>query len=166
MTFEERLAELRTTMSDELARARREALVDFLDIAARVRGASTEAEQKDVFEESARQFGADSAAVEFLKTLAPWPVPGDEMHLRAARFARVRVAEIQLYHATAVNSGRAARDVYTAVKLQMDAAREAYRARFLTPANGCADYLHAEFVRSLANDDASLLGKTYPGPLV
>ncbi len=65
-----------------------------------------------------------------------------------------------------MKSGRAARDVYGALKTQMDAAREAYRAGFLTPMNGSADYLHAEFVRMLANDDVALLGPGYPGPLV
>jgi hypothetical protein len=28
------------------------------------------------------------------------------------------------------------------------------------------DYLHLEMVRSLADDDAILLGPSYPGPLV
>ena len=59
------------------------------------------------------------------------PVSHEDKHLRAQRFARVRVAEIQLYHAAAMKSGRAAGDVYTALKAQMDAAREAYRERFL-----------------------------------
>jgi hypothetical protein len=85
---------------------------------------------------------------------------------RAQRFARVRVAEIQLYHAAQIKTGRATGDIYGALRAQMDAAREAYREKFLTPVNGTADYLHAEFVRTLANDDAALLGPTYPGPLV
>jgi hypothetical protein len=28
------------------------------------------------------------------------------------------------------------------------------------------DYLHLEMVHTLANDDAELLGKDYPGPLL
>ena len=28
------------------------------------------------------------------------------------------------------------------------------------------DYLHLELMRTLANDDADLLGKEYPGPMV
>jgi hypothetical protein len=28
------------------------------------------------------------------------------------------------------------------------------------------DYLHLELIRTLANDDAELLGKDYPGPMV
>ena len=57
-----------------------------------------------------------------------------------------------------MKSGRASKDVYAALKAEMDAAREAYREKFLTPVNGTADYLHIEFVRTLAGDDASLLG--------
>ena len=36
-------------------------------------------------------------------------------HSRALRFARVKVAEIQLYQASQVKSGRAARDLYGAL---------------------------------------------------
>ncbi len=99
--------------------------------------------------------------------VAPLPrVSPEEKHLRAQRFARVRVAEIQLYHAAAMKSGRSSRDVYAALKAEMDAAREVYGEKFLTRVNGTADYLHVEFVRTLANDDAELLGYEYPGPLV
>jgi hypothetical protein len=103
-----------------------------------------------------------------LGALTPSPAaePTFEPSRGAQRFARVRVAEIQLYHAAQMKSAGAAGDVYTALKPQMDAAREAYREKFLTPANGTADYLHAEFVRTLANNDAALLGPAYPGPLV
>jgi hypothetical protein len=64
-----------------------------------------------------------------------------------------------------MKTGRAVGDLYAALKTQMDAARDAYREKFLTPVNGTADYLHVEFVRTLANDDAALLGPGYPGPL-
>ncbi|HVO97508.1 MAG TPA: hypothetical protein VMT15_05545 [Bryobacteraceae bacterium] len=165
MTLDDHLAGLRTAMNEEIARARSEAIHDLLLAAAWIRAASTEAGQKAALEEAARAFPSETAVLDFLKTLAP-PTSQDEIHLRAQRFARVRVAEIQLYHAAAIKTGRASRDVYAALKSQMDAAREAYRAAFVTPANGTADYLHAEFVRSLANDDASLLGPAYPGPLV
>jgi hypothetical protein len=166
MSFEERFAEFRTAIDAEIARARGEAVTDLVSMAARVRGASTEAERAAVLEEAERMFPRNSEVVEFLKTLAPAPVLREEKHLRAQRFARVRVAEIQLYHAAAMKSGRAAGNVYSALKAQIDAAREAYRESFLTPVNGTADYLHTEFVRTLANDDAALLGPGYPGPLV
>jgi len=89
-----------------------------------------------------------------------------ESHARAQRFATVRVAEIQLYHATQVKAGRSSADLYRALRQVLDAARVAYTEEFLTPVNGVPDYLHQEIVRALANNDAKLLGPQYPGPLV
>jgi hypothetical protein len=160
LNLDERFADLRCAVDFEIGRARSEAIADLVRIAARMRAASLEAEWTAAIEDAERTFASDSAAVDFLKTLAPPPVS------RAQQFARVRVAEIQLYHAAAMNAGRASGDVYSALKTQMDAARDAYREKFLTPVNGTADYLHTEFVRTLANEDAALLGPGYPGPLV
>lgn len=167
MNLDERIADLRSAIDAEISHARGAAVADLLELVKRVLAAPTEAERAAVLEEAGRTFEREPAALEFLKTVAPLPrVSTEEKHLRAQRFARVRVAEIQLYHAAAMKSGRSSRDVYTALKTEMDAAREAYREKFLTPVNGTADYLHVEFVRTLANDDAALLGPGYPGPLV
>lgn len=87
-------------------------------------------------------------------------------HLRASRFARVQVAEMRLYKANAVREGRAQRDLYSALKQDIDAAREAFRVNFVTGHASMADYLHIELIRTLANDDPLLLGPGYPGPLV
>ena len=87
------------------------------------------------------------------------------VHLRAQRFARVRVAEMRLYKAQAVRSGRAQGDLYSALKSEIDAAREAFLTTFFAPCASMADYLHLELVHTLANDDASLLGPSYPGAL-
>ncbi|MFB3776226.1 MAG: hypothetical protein ACE141_01410 [Bryobacteraceae bacterium] len=88
------------------------------------------------------------------------------LHSRAQRFARVQVAEMRLYKAQAVRAGRAQGDLYSALKSEIDAAREAYRTTFLTSCASMADYLHQELVRTLANGDVSLLGPAYPGALV
>lgn len=87
-----------------------------------------------------------------------------EMAAKAQRFARVRVAEMRLHHAAAVKRGREQRSIYKELQSEIDSAREAYRTVFM--ANGQADYLHAEFVRTLANGDPALLGDGYPGALV
>src|SRR5580704_1791021 len=50
-----------------------------------------------------------------------------ELHQRAQRFARVQVAEIRLYKSENVKKGRAAGSLYTSLKTEIDAAREAYR---------------------------------------
>jgi hypothetical protein len=165
MKLDERFADLRSTIEAEIAEARRHGIADLLRAATRVRRISSDAERTAAFEDANRIFDGDPAILEFLKSLAAPGFP-EEKHLRAQRFARVRVAEIQLYHAAAMKSGRASGNVYEALKAQMDAAREAYREAFLSPVNGTADYLHVEFVRMLANNDAALLGPGYPGPLV
>lgn len=88
-----------------------------------------------------------------------------EAHLRAQRFARVKVAEMQLYLAVDVKAGRARRDLYGALKSQIDEARAAYLNQFLQTQAGMPDYFHQELVCVLAQNDEKLLGVSYPGPL-
>jgi hypothetical protein len=89
-----------------------------------------------------------------------------DLHLRAQRFARVQVAEIRLYQSEKVKNARASRDLYTSLKEEIDAAREAFRREFLNASDSMVDYLHLELVRTLANDDAEVLGPNYPGAMV
>jgi DNA gyrase/topoisomerase IV subunit B len=89
-----------------------------------------------------------------------------QVHLRAQRFARVRTAELRLREGQAIQTGRTRRDVYGALRVPIDAARAEFHAAFFTACPSMVDYLHMEILRSLANDDAELLGKDYPGPLV
>jgi len=93
------------------------------------------------------------------------PAGEQQVHLRAQRFARVQVAEIRLYHADAVQSGRMRRDLYDALRQPIDSAREAFRARFFH-CSSMVDYLDLELTRTLANEDQELLGQSYPGPLL
>ena len=88
-----------------------------------------------------------------------------DLHLRAQRFARVRVAEMRLYKSQAVLSGRPQRNLYAALKEDIDSAREAFRRDFMSASPAMPDYLHLELLRTLANDDAGVLGEDYPGPL-
>lgn len=94
-------------------------------------------------------------------------LPRDEqqLHLSAQRFARVKVAELQFYHDHAVKAGRKNGRVYDNLKPQIDDARSLFRERFMQDSRKMADYLHLELVRALANDDETLLGLEYPGPL-
>jgi hypothetical protein len=107
--------------------------------------------------------------------LAPAPMEPDwsglsrtdqEAHAKARRFARVQVAEMRLFKAQAVKEGRVRQDLYSTLKQEIDAAREAFRGTFAGACASMVDYLHLELVRTLANDDARLLGPAYPGPLV
>ena len=117
-----------------------------------------------------------------LTSIAPAPAPAAEarhshaweelppaeqqMHLRAQRFARVKAAEIRLYHADVVQASRARRDLYEALRQPIDDARHAFRERFFAACPSMVDYLNLELTRTLANEDPELLGSTYPGPLV
>jgi hypothetical protein len=104
----------------------------------------------------------------------PRPTPADlivsageqRLHLRAQRFARVQVAEMRLYHSADVQTGRARRNLYDALRKPIDAARESFRKTHFDPCPSMVDYLHLELVRTLANDDPELLGENYPGVIV
>ena len=87
------------------------------------------------------------------------------LHLRAQRFARVLVAEMQLYKAQAVKSGRTERDLYKHLQSDIDTGRQTFRNDFLSKSDSMVDYLHLELIRTLANEDAGLLGSAYPGPM-
>jgi len=89
-----------------------------------------------------------------------------QIHLRAQRYARVQAAEMRLHEADAVETGRARRNLYELLRRPIDQARATFHQRFFVPCPSMVDYLHLELVRTLANDDAELLGKDYPGPLV
>lgn len=93
------------------------------------------------------------------------PREEQELHAKAQRFARVRVAEMRLYQAQAVRQGREEGRLYLALRGEMDRGRVQFKHEFfLVPS--MIDYFHMELVRTLANDDPSLLGPEYPGPLV
>ncbi len=104
--------------------------------------------------------------VQVAPDLVQAPAADRAMHLRAQRFARAKVAEMRLYKASKVRSGRAQGDLYTALKDEIDIAREAYRNEFVAPCASMADYLHLEMLRTLAGGDAAQLGPFYPGALV
>ena len=54
----------------------------------------------------------------------------------------------------------------TALREQIDTARQQFQKSFLSKSPTMVDYLHLEILRSLAHDDDRLLGQNYPGPMV
>ncbi len=120
---------------------------------------------------------SEPGLVSELVTIAPAPAPSasrwDEMppaeqqtHLRAQRFARVQAAEMRLYHADLVQTGRTQRNLYDLLRQPIDAARANFQSQFFANCPSMVDYLHLELTRTLANDDTELLGRSYPGPLL
>lgn len=169
-TLDDRFSELRRLVDSEISRARRDVVGELGRALARMRAAGNGAEWHAAVLESGRVLAQDPAALELLASLAALTAPSAAASLGtdagARRFAKVRIAEIQLYHSDAVKAGRAARDLYGSLQPQLDAARDAFRQRFLMNGTTTADYLHAEMIRALANDDATLLGPGYPGALI
>jgi hypothetical protein len=88
-----------------------------------------------------------------------------QLHVRARRFARVTVAEMQLSKPEACRGGREQGDLYLFLKNEIDKAREIYSKQFRT-ISSMDDYLHLELVRSAADGDELKLGADYPGQLV
>lgn len=93
-------------------------------------------------------------------------VEEQKVHLRAQRFARVKVSEMRLYEADLVQTGRTRGDLYAALHKPIEAARESFHKTYFSQCPSMVDYLHLELVRTLANDNPDLLGNDYPGPLV
>ncbi len=88
-----------------------------------------------------------------------------DLHLRAQRFSRVTVAEMQLHRPEACRAGREQNNLYVFLKKEIDEARETYRTRFMTIPS-MVDYLHLELVRTAADGEELKLGADYPGQLV
>ncbi len=88
-----------------------------------------------------------------------------EVHRKAQRYARVQIARLRLYNSSAVKSGRAEGNLYTALKEEIDAARGEFRREFIAKSGTMVDYLHLEVVQTLANNEVQLLGPNYPGPM-
>lgn len=116
-------------------------------------------------------YPAPAAGTGPLVTIGPapavpgWEAPDRERRSAAQRFARLRAAEMRVFRAAAVRSGRAAGDLYAALKEEIDSGREVYRRQFLADSPSLGDYFHEELVRILAGGQAGLLGPGYPGPL-
>ena len=92
------------------------------------------------------------------------PAGEQAAHLRAQRFARVKVAEMRLARPDALREGQERSDIYAVLKPEIDAAREEYKKQF-GGVPTMVDYLSLELVRSLANEDDRLLGPDIPSRL-
>jgi len=84
-----------------------------------------------------------------------------EIHRKAQRFARLLMDEIKLYNQAKVAEGRKHKDLYDRLKEDIDKSRSTYQKRYGNTVAASADYLSSELVRSLAEDDVSLLGPNF-----
>lgn len=84
-----------------------------------------------------------------------------DVHRKAQRFAKLLVDEIKLYNQAKVNEGRKNRDVYDRLKEDIEKSRATYNRRYGNSAAATGNYFSNEIVRSLAEDDISLMGANF-----
>ncbi len=84
-----------------------------------------------------------------------------DLHRKAQRFARLLMDEIKLYNQAKVAEGRKNRDLYDRLKEDIEKSRATYQKRYGNTAAASADYFSQELIRSLAEDDVSLLGSNF-----
>jgi hypothetical protein len=84
-----------------------------------------------------------------------------DVHRKAHRFARLLVDEIKLYNQVKVSEGRKNHDLYDRLKEDIEKSRITYQKRYGNTAAGGAVYFTQELVRSLAEDDTSIMGANF-----
>jgi hypothetical protein len=93
---------------------------------------------------------------------APAMSPEDaDTHRKAQRFARLLVDEIKLYNQAKVTEGRKNKDLYDRLKEDIDKSRATFKKRYGNTVAANSDYFQAELVRSLAEDDVSIMGPNF-----
>ena len=81
-----------------------------------------------------------------------------EVHRKAQRFARLLVDEVKLYNQAKVSEGRKKKDVYDRLKDTIEKSRATYQKRYGNTVAASGNYFQHELVRSLAEDDPSIMG--------
>ena len=113
---------------------------------------------------------AEAEPVSVAAAAAPAPVADSppqmapeeaDVHRKAQRFARLLVDEIKLYNQAKVAEGRKHKDVYDRLKDDIEKSRATYRKRYGNTAAASGDYFDNELVRSLAEDDSSIMGANF-----
>src|ERR1700727_1275851 len=101
---------------------------------------------------------APAAATDPLAGLSPEDA---DVHRKAQRFARLLVDEIKLYNQAKVAEGRRNKDLYDRLKEDIDKSRGTFQKRYGSTAAASGDYFQNELVRSLAEDDISIMGTNF-----
>lgn len=85
-----------------------------------------------------------------------------EVHQKAQRFARLLVDEVKLYNQAKVAEGRKNKDLYDRLKEAIEKSRSTYQKRYGNTVAASGNYFQHELVRSLAEDDMSIMGSNFP----
>jgi hypothetical protein len=103
----------------------------------------------------------DSGATEEVPPASAVSPEDQEVHRKAQRFARLLVDEIKLYNQAKVAEGRKKKDLYDRLKETIEKSRSTYQKRYGSTAAASANYFQHEIIRSLAEDDLSIMGANF-----
>ena len=115
----------------------------------------------EVVEVAASSASVSAAAAPAADPFAGLSAEDADTHRKAQRFARLLVDEIKLYNQAKVNEGRRNKDLYDRLKEDIDKSRTTYTKRYGSTAAASGDYFQREVVRSLAEDDLSVMGANF-----
>jgi hypothetical protein len=115
----------------------------------------------DVVEVVAAHASAAAAPAVAADPLAGLSAEDADVHRKAQRFARLLVDEIKLYNQAKVAEGRRNKDLYDRLKEDIDKSRGTFQKRYGSTAAATGDYFYHELLRSLAEDDVSILGSNF-----
>jgi hypothetical protein len=108
------------------------------------------------------------AQPEAAPTSEPTPPPASDVsledqdvHRKAQRFARLLVDEIKLYNQARVAEGRKNKDLYDRLQEAIEKSRATYQKRYGNTVAASVNYFQDEVVRSLAEDDISIMGANF-----
>jgi hypothetical protein len=119
------------------------------------------AEVVEVVAAHAASSGAAASAAAATDPFAGLSPEDADTHRKAQRFARLLVDEIKLYNQAKVAEGRKHKDLYDRMKDDIEKSRSTFQKRYGSTAAGSANYFQAELVRSLAEDDLSVMGANF-----
>jgi len=120
--------------------------------------AESAAEVVEVAATHASSAAAPAAAADPLAAMSPEDA---DIHRKAQRFARLLVDEIKLYNQAKVAEGRRKKDLYDRLKEDIDKSRGTFQKRYGSTVAASGDYFHTELLRSLAEDDVSIMGANF-----
>jgi hypothetical protein len=84
-----------------------------------------------------------------------------DVHRKAQRFARLLVDEIKLYNQAKVAEGRKNKDLYDRLTEAIEKSRATYQRRYGSTVAAPGNYFQHEIIRSLAEDDLSIMGANF-----
>ncbi len=105
--------------------------------------------------------GAASAPAAAADPFAGMSAEDADTHRKAQRFARLLVDEIKLYNQAKVAEGRRNKDLYDRLKEDIEKSRTTFQKRYGSTAAATGDYFQKEVLRSLAEDDTSVMGASF-----